>query len=163
MIFPRCDFIRNLQTLGFSLNEIREFLTLRIIDLRACSAVRKMLDHKLKDIHAKRVALVKLEDELRAALKKCKIQLKHPVAHTQADSNGLGWARDMRYRVVAAEERCTTRARNSGLSAPRFRLGRRGLVVIDTPSLKGDDSERRLRMDEVLQSRCARNAFRSLA
>jgi MerR family mercuric resistance operon transcriptional regulator len=65
-------FIRNLQTVGFSPNEIREFLTLRINDLRACSAVRKMPDHELKDIHAKRVTLVKLEDELRAALKKCK-------------------------------------------------------------------------------------------
>jgi DNA-binding transcriptional MerR regulator len=50
------QFIRSLQTLGFSLNEIREFLSLRINGLRACSEVRKMLDHKLRDIHAKRVA-----------------------------------------------------------------------------------------------------------
>jgi DNA-binding transcriptional MerR regulator len=50
-------FIRNLQTLGFSLNEVREFVSLRTNDLHACSAVRKMLDHKLRAIHAKRVAL----------------------------------------------------------------------------------------------------------
>jgi DNA-binding transcriptional MerR regulator len=71
-------FIRSLQTLGFSLNEIRDFLSLRTNDLRACSEVRKMLDRKLKDIHAKRTALVKLEDELKDALKKCNSQLKRP-------------------------------------------------------------------------------------
>jgi Zn-finger domain-containing protein len=36
-----------------------------------------MLDHKLKAIHAKRIALAKLEDELKAALTKCNSQLKH--------------------------------------------------------------------------------------
>jgi DNA-binding transcriptional MerR regulator len=55
------QLICSFQTLGLSLNEIREFLSLRTNDLRACSAVRKMLDGKLKDIHAKRVALAKLE------------------------------------------------------------------------------------------------------
>jgi DNA-binding transcriptional MerR regulator len=70
------QFIRSLQTLGFSLNEIREFVSLRTNDLRACSAVRNMLDHKLKAIHAKRIALAKLEDELKAALTKCDSQLK---------------------------------------------------------------------------------------
>ena len=70
------QFIRSLQTLGFSLSEIREFVSLRTNDLRACSAVRNMLDHKLKDIHAKRIALAKLEDELKAALTKCNSQLR---------------------------------------------------------------------------------------
>jgi DNA-binding transcriptional MerR regulator len=70
------QFIRSLQTLGFSLNEIREFLSLRANDLRACAEVRKMLDHKLNDIHTKRIALVKLEGELKAALTKCNSQLK---------------------------------------------------------------------------------------
>jgi MerR family mercuric resistance operon transcriptional regulator len=69
-------FIRNLQTLGFLLNEIQEFLSLRTNDLRACSEVRKKLDRKLKDIQAKRVALLKLEDELMAARTKCDFQLK---------------------------------------------------------------------------------------
>jgi DNA-binding transcriptional MerR regulator len=72
------QFIRNLQTLGFSLNEIREFLSLRSNDLRACSAVQKMLDHKLRDIRAKRNALAKLEAELKGALTKCNSQLKRP-------------------------------------------------------------------------------------
>jgi DNA-binding transcriptional MerR regulator len=72
------QFIRNLQALGFSLKEIREFLPLRSDDLRACSAVQKMLDHKLRDIHAKRIALAKLEAELRGALTKCNSELKRP-------------------------------------------------------------------------------------
>lgn len=69
------QFVRNLQTLGFSLNEVREFVALRTNDLRACSAVRKMLDHKLRDIHAKRIALSRLENELKNALTKCDAQL----------------------------------------------------------------------------------------
>jgi len=72
------QFIRSLQTLGFSLNEIREFLSLRPNGVRACSEVRKMLGHKLRDVHAKRIALAKLEDELKAALTKCNSQLKCP-------------------------------------------------------------------------------------
>jgi DNA-binding transcriptional MerR regulator len=71
-------FIRNLQTFGFSLNEIREFLSLRTDNLRACSEVKKRLDRKLQDIHAKRVALTKLEHELKAALTKCNSELKRP-------------------------------------------------------------------------------------
>ena len=72
------QFIRSLQTLGFSLHEIREFLSLRTNDLRACSEVRKRLGHKLKDIHAKRMALGKLEDELKSALRRCNAELKRP-------------------------------------------------------------------------------------
>jgi DNA-binding transcriptional MerR regulator len=72
------QFIRSLQTLGFSLNEIRDFVSLRTNDLRACSAVRKMLGHKLQDLHAKRIALAKLEDELKTALTKCNAQLNRP-------------------------------------------------------------------------------------
>src|SRR5262249_21289343 len=48
------QFIRNLQMLGFTLKEIREFLSLRTNDMAACSEVRKKLGHKLNDIHAKR-------------------------------------------------------------------------------------------------------------
>jgi MerR family mercuric resistance operon transcriptional regulator len=70
------QFIRGLQALGFSLNEIRDFLSLRGNDLRACSEVRKMLDHKLRDIHAKRIALSTLEAELKDALTKCNSQLR---------------------------------------------------------------------------------------
>ena len=72
------QFICNLQTLGFSLNEIREFLSLRKNDVRACSEVRKMLDQKLRDVRARRIELVKLEAELKHALTKCNSQLRRP-------------------------------------------------------------------------------------
>ena len=72
------QFIRKLQSLGFSLNEMRDFLTLRTNDLRACPSVQKMLDHKLRDARAKRIAFMKPEVELRAALRKCNSQLSHP-------------------------------------------------------------------------------------
>jgi len=51
-------------------------VSLRTNDLRACSAVRTMLDHKLRDIHAKKIALGRLEAELKTALNKCNAQLK---------------------------------------------------------------------------------------
>jgi DNA-binding transcriptional MerR regulator len=72
------QFIRSLQALGFSLNEIRDFLSFRSNDLRACSEVRRMLDHKLRDIHAKRIALAELEAELKAALAGCNSRLRRP-------------------------------------------------------------------------------------
>lgn len=72
------QFIRNLQTLGFSLSEVREFQSLKREDLRACSKVQRMLSHKLCHIHARRIALVKLETELKHLLAKCKSQLKRP-------------------------------------------------------------------------------------
>jgi DNA-binding transcriptional MerR regulator len=70
------QFTRSLQTLGFSLTEIREFKSLRTNDLLACSAVGKMLDGKRKDIHAKRVALAKREVERKGASSKCNSPLK---------------------------------------------------------------------------------------
>jgi DNA-binding transcriptional MerR regulator len=70
------QFIRSLQTLGFSLSEIREFLSLRKNDREACSEVRGMLDQKLVDIQAKQIALAKVEAELKSALKECDSQLK---------------------------------------------------------------------------------------
>jgi MerR family copper efflux transcriptional regulator len=49
------QFIRSVQTLGFSLNEIREFLSLRTNGLRACSEVRKRLDHMSRLVKFSRV------------------------------------------------------------------------------------------------------------
>jgi len=69
-------FIRNLQKLGFSLNEIREFLSLRANGLGACSEVRSMLDEKLKDVRARKIALSKIESEIKSAMRDCDRQLK---------------------------------------------------------------------------------------
>jgi MerR family copper efflux transcriptional regulator len=95
------QFIRSLQTLGFSLNEIRDFVSLRTNDLRACSAVRKMLDHKLKDIHAKRIALAKLEDELKTALTKCNAHCAFGEAVGKYHSARQGKRQIDRLRVLA--------------------------------------------------------------
>jgi DNA-binding transcriptional MerR regulator len=69
--------IRNLQSLGFSLDEIREFLQLRTNDTRACTKVQAKLNRKLRDIRMKRTALVKIEAELMASIARCKSQLRH--------------------------------------------------------------------------------------
>jgi DNA-binding transcriptional MerR regulator len=90
------QFIRSLQTLGFSLNEIREFLSLRTSDVHACSEVRKKLDRKLKDIHRKRAALAKLEDELKAALRKCTSELKRSQGRKNGQCPVLGDLRNIR-------------------------------------------------------------------
>jgi DNA-binding transcriptional MerR regulator len=94
------QFIRNLQALGFSLKEIREFLSLRSDDLRACSAVQKMLDHKLRDIHAKRIALAKLEAELKDALTKCNSELKRRRGKQNGRCPVLTAYKRSRYRVL---------------------------------------------------------------
>jgi DNA-binding transcriptional MerR regulator len=93
-------FIRSLQALGFSLNEIREFLSLRSDDLRACSQVQKMLDHKLRDIHVKRIALSKLEAELNHALTKCNSELRRPRRRQSGHCPVLTIYRDSKHEVV---------------------------------------------------------------
>jgi DNA-binding transcriptional MerR regulator len=95
------QFIRNLQTLGFSLSEIREFLSLRGNDLRACSEVRKMLEHKLRDIRAKRIALTKLEAELKGALTKCNSELKRPRGRKSGHCPVLAVYRDSKHEGTA--------------------------------------------------------------
>jgi len=95
------QFVCNLQTLGFSLNEIREFLSLRGNDLRACSKVRKMLGHKLRDIHAKRIALAKLEAELKDALTKCNSELKRSRGRQSGHCPVLTVYRDSKHEGTA--------------------------------------------------------------
>lgn len=69
-------FIRKAQELGFSLVEIRELLVLRRTRPQECSHVRNLLRHKLDLVEEKIRGLLKLEDELKAALRKCNRDLK---------------------------------------------------------------------------------------
>jgi DNA-binding transcriptional MerR regulator len=69
--------IRKLQSLGFSLDEIREFLQLRITDMRACAKVKMKLNRKLRDVRMKRAALVKIEAELMTSISRCRSRLGH--------------------------------------------------------------------------------------
>ncbi len=75
-------FVRHAQELGFSLKEIKELLALRQKD-HACSAVRSMLKRKLADVRQRIKSLLRLEAELRVAMRNCnrELRLKREVKH----------------------------------------------------------------------------------
>src|SRR5216683_7450374 len=76
------QFVRHAQELGFSLNEIKELLALRQKH-HACSEVQSMLKHKLTDVREKIKSLVRLEAELRGAMRNCnrELRLKREIKH----------------------------------------------------------------------------------
>src|SRR5258708_26170321 len=75
-------FVRHAQELGFSLTEIKELLALRQKH-HACSEVQSMLKRKLVDVREKIKSLVRLEAELRGAMRNCnrELRLKQEVKH----------------------------------------------------------------------------------
>ncbi len=75
-------FVRHAQELGFSLTEIKELLALRQKH-HACSEVQSMLKHKLTDVREKIKSLVRLEAELRGAMRNCnrELLLKREIKH----------------------------------------------------------------------------------
>jgi MerR family mercuric resistance operon transcriptional regulator len=75
-------FIRHAQELGFSLNEVKELLALRQKP-HACSEVQSMLNRKLADVRDKIKGLIRLEEELGEALRKCnrELRLKREIKH----------------------------------------------------------------------------------
>lgn len=77
------QFIAKAQELGFSLNEIRELLTLRATDIHACSEVRNLLQHKLLVVRRKINELLRLEEGLKQALRKCNRELRQNQASHQ--------------------------------------------------------------------------------
>lgn len=64
-------FIQNAQALGFSLTEIKELSVLNARHNHACSQVRDLLASKLSDVRQKVAQLLRLEGELKKALRKC--------------------------------------------------------------------------------------------
>ena len=78
----RLQFIREMQSLGFSLKEIKQLLDLRSRKVEACAAVRDLVSVKLSAVRAKIHELQKLEAELSADLRKCNRELKHRKSHT---------------------------------------------------------------------------------
>jgi DNA-binding transcriptional MerR regulator len=74
-------FVRRVQGLGFTLNEVCELLRLRQNRLQPCPPVRRRLEIKLADVQRKLSDLQKLEHELRLALRSCNKELRKHPAH----------------------------------------------------------------------------------
>jgi MerR family transcriptional regulator, mercuric resistance operon regulatory protein len=78
----RLTFIRQMQGLGFSLQEIRQLLDLRGLDTQNCREVRDILRLKLDQVRGKVDELKKLERTLIVDLRKCDRELKERRART---------------------------------------------------------------------------------
>ena len=80
----RLRFVRRMQSLGFSLQEIKELMGVREDSAHACSAVREFLKTKLADVAMRIRELQQLETELKADLRKCNRALKQQRGKTCA-------------------------------------------------------------------------------
>jgi DNA-binding transcriptional MerR regulator len=69
-------FIRKVQELGFSLQEIRELLVLQEEREEVCGHVRELLEQKLAGVRRKMEELRRLEMSLKNALRKCNRKLR---------------------------------------------------------------------------------------
>ena len=72
----RLNFIKQMQGLGFSLQQIKHLLDLRDRGRYACEEVSNLLKGKLTEIRSKIRELQTLEGELALDLKKCNRELK---------------------------------------------------------------------------------------
>jgi DNA-binding transcriptional MerR regulator len=69
-------FIRQVQGLGFTLKEVREFLDLRRNRLQPCAPVCRRLEKKLLQLRRKLEDLQKLEHELQMVFRTCKREVR---------------------------------------------------------------------------------------
>jgi DNA-binding transcriptional MerR regulator len=74
------EFIARAQDLGFSLAEIKELVSLRSENGRACPEVRGLIHRKLGNVREKIAALKQLESELARGLRLCDRALKRRTA-----------------------------------------------------------------------------------
>ena len=72
----RLNFIKQMQGLGFSLDQIKQLLELRDRGRYACDEVSNLLSDKLIEIRGKIRELQKLETALALDLRKCNRELK---------------------------------------------------------------------------------------
>ena len=77
----RLTFIKQMQGLGFSLQEIKQLLYLRDRGGHACREVRNLLSSKLTEVRNRIRSLQNLERELVLDLKKCSRELKTKRGH----------------------------------------------------------------------------------
>ena len=80
----RLRFVRRMQGLGFSLQEIKELMGVRADRTHACSAVCQFLKTKLADVTVRIRELQQLETELEGDLRKCNRALKQQRGKTCA-------------------------------------------------------------------------------
>lgn len=73
----RLNFIKQMQGLGFSLQQIKQLLELRDRGRYECEEVSRLLKDKLTEIRSKIRELQKLESELAVDLRKCNRELKN--------------------------------------------------------------------------------------
>jgi DNA-binding transcriptional MerR regulator len=73
-------FIARAKDLGFSLAEIKELVSLRSDNGRACPEVRRLIHRKLQEVREKIVALKQLESDLARGLRACDRARKHRTA-----------------------------------------------------------------------------------
>ena len=74
-------FIRNAQELGFSLDEIRDLLSLKRASDPDCSQVEQLLEHKIVLVRRKIATLRRLERELVRAATDCRLNLRRATKH----------------------------------------------------------------------------------
>jgi Hg(II)-responsive transcriptional regulator len=67
----RVRFIKRVQELGFSLNDIKELLSLRVAPEADCAEVRACAEAKMKDIEAKICALTAMRYALSTLVAEC--------------------------------------------------------------------------------------------
>ena len=84
-VFSKTDiaelqFIAKAHDLGFSLAEIKELVSLRSDNGRACPEVRRLIHRKLQEVREKIVALKQLESDLARGLRACDRARKHRTA-----------------------------------------------------------------------------------
>ena len=72
------EFIQRAQQLGFSLNEIRELVSIQRHPQEACVHVRDLIAQKLAVVRSKIDELRTLETGLAAALQQCRKALRQP-------------------------------------------------------------------------------------
>jgi DNA-binding transcriptional MerR regulator len=92
-------FIRNAQELGFSLQEIRELLSLKQKSQPDCRQVEQFLEHKIAVVRRKIAALRLLERELQRAVDDCQSNLRRVAdapAHDCPVLNDISHARGRR-------------------------------------------------------------------
>ena len=74
------QFIARAQDLGFSLEEIKELISLRDENGQACREVRGLIKRKLERVREKISTLKELEAELARGLRSCDRELTRPAA-----------------------------------------------------------------------------------